>query len=128
MQPLFALVLSTMLLPRATGCSSCDDYLGTSLHVVVVDAASGTRICNAQVTAVDDGFVENLTWDTFGQRVSPDAAILYCEYSDIGERKGTYTVTVTAPGYKVATVVAHVDHDDGCHVSPEHVVVQLTPL
>jgi hypothetical protein len=75
--------------------------------------------CLAHVVAQDGSYIETM----MGQAVSESE----CDYGAANERAGTYTVTVTAPGFKPATTVVEVPAN-ACHVFTQTVVITLEPL
>ena len=116
-----ALVLAAVV--AIAGCSSepdgpivCTAIAVPALAVTVVDAATGARVCDADVVAVEGAFREALMG--FGDASS-------CTYSGPFERPGAYTVQVTRAGYQPATASARVTADE-CHVQTQRVTVALS--
>src|SRR6267143_5582743 len=87
-----ALLISGAL--AAAGCggtpSACAQWVAPALEVTVVDAKSGTHLCDAAVVARDGAFSGVL---------EPGA----CQYAGPPERAGTYAVDVSL-GTRTATV------------------------
>jgi hypothetical protein len=79
------------------GCSTpapiCPGSGPPSISVTVTDAATGMYICNASVVATAGGANRSLPLSSTGAS---------CSYSLDRAPAGTYTVAVTAPGYKPA--------------------------
>ncbi len=105
------------VLPNCSSSKSCDASLHYSINVTVRDEATGERICNASVVAQDGQFQEALQC----------SAATDCTCFGVGERLGTYEVTVSAPGYQTAKKTVVVDDSDECHVTRENVEFKLAP-
>jgi hypothetical protein len=88
-----------------------------ALTVGVTDGATGARICDASVTAVDGAFRAELMM--FGSASG-------CTYSGPTERAGGYQVTVTRAGYQAAVRRDVVVAADECHVIPVRLDIALT--
>ena len=108
-----------------TGCGQspdprfCTAIAVDAMTVTVTDAATGQRICDATVIAIDGAFSADLR---------PFASGPECSYSGPTERAGRYEVRVTRSGYETAvrrdvTVTA-----DECHVIPVLLSFALRPL
>ncbi len=112
-------LLGPTLLAVLPNCSSksCDDSLHYSINVTVRDEATGERICNASIVARDGQFQETLQCSTGTD----------CTCFGVGERLGTYEVTVSASGYQIAKKTVVVDDSDECHVARQHVEFKLAP-
>jgi len=93
----------------------CTAIAVDALVVTVVDAATGQRICDATVRAVDGGFSAEL-------RPFPGQE---CTYSGPTERAGTYEVRVSKAGYEPASQAGIRVTADECHVIPVRVTIQL---
>ena len=105
------------------GCESptdpvvCTTIAVQAITLTVVDGASGQRICDATVTAVDGSFSQGLP--PFPGS-APD-----CTYSGPTERAGTYEVRVSRAGYQPATASNVRVAADECHVIPVRLTVTL---
>jgi hypothetical protein len=96
----------------------CTAIAVDALTVTVADSASGQRICDATVTAIDGAFSAELR--AFG--IGPE-----CNYSGPTERAGRYEVRVTRSGYERAVRAGINVTADECHVIPVLVTVNLIP-
>jgi len=86
------------------------------LSVIVQDAETGVRVCDAQVTAVAGSYRETL----MGSGSSGD-----CSYAGAGERAGVYDLSASRAGY-TSTVSNNIRVDaDVCHVIPVRVTLLL---
>jgi hypothetical protein len=107
----------------AAGCEQpaeprvCTAIAVDALVVTVTDGASGPRICDATVIAVDGSFSQELRGFPGGTD---------CTYSGPTERAGTYEVRVSKPGYVPATVTNVRVTADECHVIPVRLTIPLT--
>jgi hypothetical protein len=105
------------------GCESptepvvCTAIAVQAITLTVVDGASGQRICDATVTAVEGSFSEVLP-------PFPGSAT-ECTYSGPTERAGTYEVRVSRAGYLPATTSNVRVSRDECHVIPVRLTVTL---
>lgn len=101
------------LLSSATGCilgtgSNCSDIAVPGVSVVVKDAATGVRLCDATVQISDaSGYKELL---------SASGTAATCAYSGAFERPGTYSVSVFEQGYAADLQQNVVVTSDACHV------------
>lgn len=87
--------------------------------VITVENEDGDVVCDADVTAVDGDFQEDL-------EVSGEGSD--CRYSGVYERDGDYTVQVNADGY-VGGLFAGIrvrKTEDGCHVKTVEKTLQIT--
>jgi hypothetical protein len=96
----------------------CTAIAVSSLNVTVRDAATGTRVCDAAVVAVQQG----------GERHDlmpfvPDAQS--CVYSGPWERAGVFEVRASRGGYEAASVAGVRVTADECHVIPVALTVDL---
>ena len=107
------------LAPTTTGCSrgDCKAYSAAALIVRVVDEV-GTPVCDAVVTARDQGFSEVLK--SFGSSGEGHP----CQYSGVYERTGTYTIEAARGDSSAEAGNVRVGADD-CHVHPESVNLTL---
>jgi hypothetical protein len=109
-------------LPWLAGCSDMPDGIACtaiavpSLSITVQDQATGARVCDATVTAVEGAFRESLT--VFGDGGS-------CAYSGPYERAGTYAVEASRAGYQTETVTGIRVTSDVCHVQTRSVTIAL---
>ncbi|MCB9582103.1 MAG: hypothetical protein H6717_34025 [Polyangiaceae bacterium] len=97
--------------------SDCDAAVRWSIVAHVRDANTGAEICNASGVAQDGPYQEDLTCFD-----SPT-----CSCNGVGERLGTYEVTISAPGYQSSKKTVVVDDSDACHVETVHVEFKLDP-
>lgn len=111
-------VLMLSLAPYIQCLDSDDDRPCTMIFVygvnVEVTNQAGAPIANATCTLQDGNYIEVMQTVTAG------------EYFGAGEREGTYTLTVEAPGYQSRTVQNIVVGADECHVIPVTVKVPMT--
>ena len=94
----------------------CTAIAVDAMTVRLVDAVSGQRLCDANVTATDGGFTAELREFAVGAD---------CSYSGPTERPGRYEVRVTRAGYEPALRAGVVVTADECHVIPVLVTVDL---
>ncbi len=119
------LLLSFLLVGAAvtSGCvinttPSCNDNISQpGLDVVVVDQATGDRICDAVVTAVDGAYSEDL---------QPAGPVSSCDYQGAFERPGTYEVDVSRASYQDTFVTDIPVDQGGCHVITQAVTVEMS--
>ena len=96
----------------------CTMIAVSSLNVTVRDTATGQRVCDASVVALQGGdrYELDRTGDPQG-----------CGYAGPYERAGVFEVRATRPGYQAARVEnVRVDADE-CHVIPVALTVDLRP-
>ena len=98
---------------------ACTAIAVSSLNVTVRDAATGARVCDATVTAIQGA--EQFELMRFPQ--PPDA----CAYSGPWERPGVFELRVDRAGYESAAVSGIRVSADECHVIPVAVTVDLRP-
>jgi hypothetical protein len=94
----------------------CTAIAVDALVVTVVDAATGQRICDAAVVAIDGSFSAELR---------PFPAAPDCTYSGPTERAGTYEVRASKAGYETAVQSGVRVTADECHVVPVRITLQL---
>jgi hypothetical protein len=96
----------------------CTAIAVSSLNVAVRDAATGLRVCDAAVIAIQGGDRYELhgTGDPQG-----------CGYAGPYERAGVFEVRATRPGYQAASVGNVRVGADECHVIPVALTVDLRP-
>jgi hypothetical protein len=105
--------LKTTQTPDERACTAQFVY---GLAVTVQDVASGQRICDADVVAVDGSYRETLR--PFGPSES-------CTYSGAGERAGVYELSASKTGFRLASVAGVRVASDPCHVIPVPVTMAL---
>jgi hypothetical protein len=88
------------------------------VNVNVVDALTGLPVPNATAVITDLGYSEVL------QSFDPSTG----EFTGAGERPGTYTLSVSAPGYQTVITGPLQVGFDGCHVIPVSLTVSLQPI
>lgn len=114
------LLLTCVGLLRCSGPAPvCPALYRLPIGVTVTDRASGLHVCDASVFIEDGASTYSGTRSVGGTEAS-------CGY-DLNPRKtGTYTVSVTAPGYQPAdTPNVHVDFDS-CGIADETQDVSVT--
>lgn len=116
---------SLALLSLLAGCGGDDGVLcpaiaAADFTVVVTDATTSQRICDATVTARD-----NASGDLATLSVNGDAS--NCSYSGgFYERTGTFTLTATKSGFKDASKSDVTVTKGQCNVVSAQVTLQLT--
>jgi hypothetical protein len=121
-----ALAASLLSLAPVVACGNaadpdpliCTAIAVSSLNVIVRDAATSARICDAAVTAVLGGA-------TFELRRSGSAEA--CTFAGPEERAGVFEVRVSRSGYASAVVSNVLVGADVCHVVPVQLTVDLRP-
>jgi hypothetical protein len=94
----------------------CTAQFVYGLTVTVEDVATGQRICDADVVALDGSYSETLR--PFGTSDS-------CTYSGAGERPGVYEIRASKAGFRLASVADVRVASDPCHVIPVPVTMML---
>lgn len=92
----------------------CTMEARSGINVEVLDASGDSLAVEPIGTARDGPYEETLT--AFGNRLS--GAV---------ERKGTYALSVSAPGYSSWDTTGVVVNADECHVSAVRISVRLKP-
>ena len=106
--PIFTLLLGPM-----QGCQACDEILIYSVTVDVIDDG-GTSISDAMVSySVDDG-PEDLCVDIGG----------HGSFACGLDEAGAIAIFVQADGFAADEATLFID-DDGCHVAPEIMEMEL---
>ena len=103
-----------------SGSVSCSADFRYGLVVTVIDGATGARICNASVTAVDGAHQETL--GTFPLLILDGGAD--CIYQGAGERAGTYSVDARSDAREKLVSGVVVGHDQ-CHVIARQLTITL---
>jgi hypothetical protein len=96
----------------------CTAIAVSSLNVAVRDTATGERVCDAAVVAIQGG-------DRYELRPTGDPQA--CGYAGPYERAGVFEVRATRPGYQAASVGNVRVAADECHVIPVALTVDLRP-
>lgn len=94
---------------------ACTEEARSGLLVNVKNASNNQPVTNAVLTIAEDSYTEELQAGTGGQ------------YSGAIERRGTYTLTVEAPGFATETVEDVVVTQGLCHVNQTELTVDLQP-
>lgn len=102
--------------PSGTVCTTLYAY---GVNATVTNASTGTAISNATLTLQDTGSDYEEVMQPF-----PGGN----DYVGAGERKGTYNLVATAPGFESKTIENIVVTADECHVQGVHVDVVLQPI
>lgn len=98
------------------GGTICTLIAVEALTVVVTDAATGVRVCDATVSVVDGGFTAILR--AFGPAQD-------CSYAGPTERAGRYEVRVARAGYQTTVRRDVLVTADECHVIPVRLDIPL---
>jgi len=96
----------------------CTTEARSSLNVTVLDAVTGRRLCDAEVTATDGSY--NATLMSSGPTGN-------CNYFGPFERPGNYLVMASRAGYLTGHEGDALVTRDECHVQTAAVTVQLQP-
>ena len=110
------LMAGTSALPACEYGAACTTEYRWGVNLTIRDARTQQPITTATATLVDGAYRETITLQSFAT-----------SYLGAGEREGTYTLTVTAPGYQPSTARTVTVTGDECHVRPVSVTVDLTP-
>ncbi len=113
---LVLIMAGTSALPACEIGGACTTQYVWGVVLTLRDARTQQPINTATVTLVDGSYREELTMPLF-----PDA------YYGAGEREGTYTITVSAPGYQPIAPRTVTVTGDECHVQQVRLTVDLTP-
>jgi hypothetical protein len=100
----------------------CHGTVIPPFEVVVIDEASGSRICDAEVVAFEDDFADFL--------IPLALSDGQCGYRFYEYRAGSYTVTASRDGFvpaSVGPVGVVLQGDCGLPSGTTHVVATLTP-
>ncbi|MBN8640866.1 MAG: carboxypeptidase regulatory-like domain-containing protein [Flavobacteriales bacterium] len=119
------LLLFCMPFLMATSCEDdseelifCTTEYVYGLKVTVKDAQTNLNLTTGvTVTAVDGSYSENLELLEFNDY-----------FIGAGERPGNYIITVSKSGYQTFTTNTITLTADVCHVIPQQLVIELTPL
>lgn len=118
-----SVVLTAALLLAAAlpGCGdaplACTTIYAFGVSATVRNAANNAPVVGATLVLVDGTYRETMM--TFGTPGS---------YAGAGERAGTYTLTVMAPGFVTPPARTVVVTADECHVRGQAVTIDLTPM
>jgi hypothetical protein len=113
-------VLSMAGTASLSGCletQTCTTEYRFGVNVTLRNARSGAPVPGATVVIVDGSWRETLS--TFG---------LPGSYAGAGEREGSYTLSVEAPGFVSPAARTVVVTGSQCHVNGVSVTIDLTPL
>jgi hypothetical protein len=111
------------ILLAGVGCGGyparpCSTEPRSAILVTVLDAATGTPLCNTTVIVRDGAFSAILG-------TLPPSEPGRCVHSGAPERAGTYTVDVSARGKTSSVSNVKVERDECGHVMTQHVTVIL---
>lgn len=115
--------LSILVLLALTGCDEittkdgdvvlCTEQYVYGLAIKVFDRETGyDNACDVTVLIEDGSYREELT---YGTNISCNESYIF---SGAGERAGTYTVTITKPGYQEWVKTNILVTENVCHVNP----------
>jgi hypothetical protein len=113
---LAAIVLAAQGLPA---CSrACTEEASVGIEVVVRDALTGARLCDAAIVAIDGSYRESLYYVGLCTFAYP--------YGGAVERAGNYRLEVSQAGYISKSIdgVSVVQQND-CHVRTQQLTVDL---
>jgi hypothetical protein len=114
---LAVLTTGTTTLSGCGGKTACTMEYRYGVTATVRNATTGSPITDATAELVDGSYRE--TMEHFGESGT---------YSGAGEREGTYTLTVTAPGFQSSAPRTIEVKGGECHVTGQQVTIDLTPL
>jgi hypothetical protein len=119
-----AIALIVLLATSSTACilgtgSNCSDIAVPGIAVIVKDAATGVRICDATVQMTDAAGHKQLLPAT-GSAAS-------CEFDGAFDMPGTYSLFIGATGYAADLQNNIVVTNDTCHVRTTIVNSNLHP-
>ncbi|HNN93371.1 MAG TPA: carboxypeptidase-like regulatory domain-containing protein [Pseudomonadota bacterium] len=98
---------------------ACPAIAAANFNVVVLDKASGKRICDATVEATDSATSEKVKLDVFGSSTD-------CAYSGgFYERPGTFSLSVSKTGYTAQTQTGIKVEKGVCNVVSAQVTFSL---
>lgn len=121
MRPLIlGAVLSMAATVSLSGCvdtQTCTTEYRYGVNVTLRNARSGAGVTGATVVIVDGSYRETLS-----------SFVLPGSYAGAGEREGSYTLSVEAPGYVSPAARTVVVTGGECHVNGVSVTIDLTPL
>lgn len=98
---------------------ACPAVAIAGLHVVVTNASSGARLCDASVTATQGSYSEVLT------AVGTDVET--CAFQGVFSTGGAFEVRATRPGFEPAEATATVEADGCGPVRTKEVTLPLIP-
>jgi len=112
-----ALVLAAALPGCGDAPVGCTTIYAYGVSATVRNAANNAPVTGATLVLVDGAYRETMM--SFG----PPG-----QYAGAGERAGTYTLAVMAPGFTTSAARTIVVTADECHVRGQVVTIDLTPL
>ena len=122
LRPIVLLIIPALLAACGDGDDeqSCTALAAASLAVVVTDATTSQRICDATVVATD---AQGTDYDLDAWASTSD-----CSYVGPYERDGAFSITVSKTGFTTQTMQGVNVTKGACHVVQENVQVALQAL
>ena len=121
MRPFYLCALLSMAatasLPGCLDTQACTTEYRFGVNVTLRNASSGAAVAGATVVIVEGSYRETLS------SIGPPGS-----YAGAGEREGSYTLSVAAPGYVSPAARTVVVTGNECHVNGVSVTIDLTPL
>lgn len=117
---LLGVVLSlagALSLPGCLETQECTTDFRFGVNVTLRSANGGAPVVGATVVIAEGTYTETLS------PIGPPGS-----YAGAGEREGTYTLSVSAPGFVSPAPRTVVVTGDECHVTGESVTIELTPM
>ena len=108
---------ATASLPGCLDTQACTTEYRFGVNVTLRNASSGAPVAGATVEIAEGSYRETLS------SIGPPGS-----YAGAGEREGSYTLSVAAPGYVSPAPRTVVVTGGECHVNGVSVTIDLTPL
>jgi len=108
---------ATASLPGCLDTQACTGEYRFGVNVTLRNASSGAPVAGATVVIAEGSYRETLS------TIGPPGS-----YAGAGEREGSYTLSVAAPGYVSPAPRTVVVTGGECHVNGVSVTIDLTPL